>query len=68
MMITENDNLNKYGVRDGKSYVARVGFDKNGDTCVRWYKLTGHRGASVASAYYSFNKKSLHGVDIVVIQ
>ena len=64
--MTTQNNLGKFGIKNGKSYEGKIGFDKNGDTCVKWYEIKGHKGCQIDSL---FNKgqKVIFGKDVVAI-
>ena len=69
-IITSDDNLNKFGVKNGQAYEGRIGFrkDAEGDevTCVKWYQVKGYRGAQL-STFYNEGKTQAYGQDLVTI-
>ncbi len=64
-MITKNENLGKFAVNNGKAYEARIGFDKDDNTVVKWYQIRGYRGAQIESLVRREGRATIYGVDVV---
>lgn len=63
-MITKNENLGKFSINNGQSYEGKIGFDKEGNTCVKWYKITGHRNGTIITLAKE-GKKVIFGKELV---
>ncbi|NCQ52079.1 hypothetical protein GW796_09330 [archaeon] len=63
--ITKKENLGKFAIKNGYAYEGKIGFDKDGNTVVKWYKITGHRGAQIEFFVRRENKKIVFGKEVV---
>jgi len=63
-MITKNENLGKISIHNNQSYEGRIGFNKDGDSCVKWYKLTGHRNGTILTLHKE-GKSIIFGKEVV---
>ena len=67
MMKTDNKNLCKFGVKNGKAYEGKIGFDKDDNTCVKWYVVRGYKGMQIIHNFCNEGKKEIYGQEIVSI-
>lgn len=54
--VTTNENLGKLKIHNGSAYEGRIGFDKDDNTVVKWYKITGHKAGTIITLYKEGNR------------